>query len=152
LSCAATFLRIGHVITRYPVADRIPSPVEHRALAEAVGWGHAFQWETTPASLESSLFGVVALDGTQVIGMGRLVGDGVMYFYVQDLAVLPAYQGRGVGTALLRRLLDHVARTAPATAFVGLFATDEGVSLYERVGFTSGDMRGMFRLVRRSGC
>lgn len=100
-----------------------------------------------PASLDGSLAGVVALDGSQVVGMGRLVGDGVKYFYVQDLAVLPAYQGAGIGTALLRRLLDHVACTAPATAFVGLFATDGAVPLYQRDGFAPGDMTGMFRLV-----
>jgi ribosomal protein S18 acetylase RimI-like enzyme len=130
------------------VLDRLPTPSEHRRLAEAVGWAHAFDWETMPASLEGSLAGVVALDDSQVVGMGRLVGDGVKYFYVQDLAVLPAYQGQGIGTALLRRLLDYVARTAPATAFVGLFATNEAISLYQRDGFTPGDMTGMFQLVR----
>ena len=79
--------------------------------------------------------------------MGRLVGDGVTYFYVQDVAVLPSHQGRGIGRALLQRLLDRVARTAPATAFVGLFSTEAAVGLYRGQGFTPGDMTGMFRLV-----
>lgn len=127
--------------------DRLPTPDEHRRIAEAVGWADAFEWDTVPASLDRSLAGVIALDGDEVVGMGRLVGDGIKYFYVQDLAVLPAYQGAGIGAALLRRLLDDVARTAPATAFVGLFATDGAVSLYLRDGFTAGDMHGMFRLV-----
>src|SRR4029453_10256611 len=102
--------RIACVMDTRTVLDRLPTPSEHRRLAEAVGWAHAFDWETMPASLEGSLAGVVAIDGRNVVGMGRLVGDGVKYFYVQDLAVLPAYQGQGIGTALLRRLLDHVAR------------------------------------------
>jgi ribosomal protein S18 acetylase RimI-like enzyme len=93
------------VIDTCTLLDRLPTPSEHRRLAEAVGWAHAFEWGTMPASLEGSLAGVIALDSGQVIGMGRLVGDGVKYFYVQDLAVLPAYQGRGIGTALLHRLL-----------------------------------------------
>jgi GNAT superfamily N-acetyltransferase len=136
------------MIDAYTLLDRLPTPGEHRRLAEAVGWAHAFERETMPASLKGSLAGVVALEGDQAIGMGRLVGDGVEYFYVQDIAVLPAYQGHGVGTALPHRLLDHVARTAPATAFVGLFATDGAVSLYQGEGFTPGDMTGMFRLVK----
>lgn len=98
-------------------------------------------------SLEGSVAGVVAIDGTEVVGMARLVGDGAKYFYIQDLAVLPAYQGRGVGSAMTGQLLDYVARTAPATAFVGLFATGAATALYQREGFTSGDMTGMFRLV-----
>ncbi|MBT2512854.1 GNAT family N-acetyltransferase [Arthrobacter sp. ISL-30] len=95
-----------------------------------------------PASLAGSLAGVVAMDGDQVIGMGRLVGDGVKYFYVQDLAVLPSCQGQGVGRALLNRLMGHVARTAPASAFVGLFAAEAALPLYQRAGFTMGDMTG----------
>ncbi|MBA4865621.1 GNAT family N-acetyltransferase [Streptomyces sp. PSKA54] len=136
------------MIDTFAVLDRLPTPAEHRRLAEAVGWTTAFDWDTTPASLAGSLAGVVAMAGNHVVGMGRLVGDGVKYFYVQDLAVLPAHQGAGIGTALLRRLLDHVASTAPSTAFVGLFATDGAVPLYERSGFTRGDMTGMFRLVK----
>ena len=143
----AGYYMLGHVIETCTLLDRLPTPSEHRALAEAVGWAHAFEWETMAASLEGSQAGVVAQDGSQVIGMGRLVGDGVKYFYVQDLAVLPARQGRGIGTALLQRLLDHVARTSPAPAFVGLFATGGAVPLYERGGFTTGDMTGMFRMV-----
>lgn len=140
-------LRISAMPDTYSLVTRMPTPGEHRSLAEAVGWSHAFEWETMPASLDGSVFGVVAIDDGQVVGMGRLVGDGIKYFYVQDLAVRPSHQGRGVGTVLLRRLLDHVARTAPATAFVGLFATPGAVSLYQRAGFAFGDMSGMVRLV-----
>ncbi|MEU0193680.1 GNAT family N-acetyltransferase [Streptomyces afghaniensis] len=132
------------MIDRFILLGRLPTPAEHRRLAEAVGWTAAFDWDTMPASLA----GVGALDGNHVVGMGRLVGDGVKYFYVQDLAVLPAYQGAGIGTALVRRLLDHVTSTAPSTAFVGLFATDGAVPLYQQNGFTRGDMTGMFRLVQ----
>ncbi|MDA1361206.1 GNAT family N-acetyltransferase [Glycomyces luteolus] len=127
--------------------DRLPTAAEHRRIAEAVGWAEAFDWDTLPASLDRSLAGAVALQGGHAVGMGRLVGDGVKYFYVQDLAVLPEYQGAGIGTALVQRLLDHVASTAPSTAFVGLFATDGAIPLYRRHGFAQGDMTGMFRLV-----
>jgi GNAT superfamily N-acetyltransferase len=138
------------VIETPTLLDRLPTPAEHRRLAEAVGWTEAFDWDTVPTSLAGSLAGTVALDGDHVIGMGRLVGDGVKYFYVQDLAVLPEYQGAGIGTALLHRLLDLVASTAPSTAFVGLFATDGAIPLYRRREFSPGDLTGMFRLVEPS--
>jgi ribosomal protein S18 acetylase RimI-like enzyme len=91
--------------------------------------------------------GPLAVDGTKVIGMARLVGDGVKYFYVQDVAVLPAYQDLAIGSGLLSRLMHYVARTEPATAFIELFATDGAVALYQREGFTTGDMTGMFPAV-----
>ena len=80
---------------------RVTTPAEHRRLAEAVGWSEGFDWSSLPASLDASLCGVVALAGEDVIGMGRIVGDGVKYFYVQDVAVDPAWQGRGIGQAII---------------------------------------------------
>ncbi len=133
------------------VEDRLPTPAEHRAIAEAVGWSHAFDWPTVPASLDGSVAGAVAVLDGRAIGMGRLVGDGVQYFYVQDLAVLPEHQARGIGRVLLDRLLAHVARTAPATAFLGLFSTPQAEALYSGRGFGRGDLGGLYRLVDPAG-
>lgn len=129
------------------IEDRIASSSEHREIAEAVGWADSFDWRTLPLSLAGSLSGVVAVSGGHVVGMGRLVGDGVKYFYVQDVAVLPEWQGQGVGKAIIDRLVLHVARAAPSTAFVGLFSTEQAAAVYASRAFAAGDMAGMFRLV-----
>lgn len=129
------------------IEHRLPTPDEHRRLAESVGWGHAFNWAALHASLEASLAGVVAHVEDEVVGMGRLVGDGAMYFYIQDVAVDPTYQGRGVGHMVVEALLQHIRDTASGPVFVGLFATDAALPLYERNGFSRGDMTGMFRIV-----
>ena len=133
---------------QHTIERRIPTPAEHRAIAEAVGWGHVFSWETLPQSLANSRLGAVAVCDGEAIGMGRVVGDGVSYWYIQDLAVLPAWQGAGIGKRLLQAILEDIARAAPTPAFVGLFATPDGMALYERFGFTPGDMQGMFRIVQ----
>ena len=127
--------------------DRLPSAPEHKALAEAVGWHDAFDWPSLPASLDGSTFGVVAVEGARTIGMARVVGDGVKYFYIQDVAVDPGHQGQGIERALLERVLELIQRHAPATAFVALFATPAGDSLYRSVGFGGGDMEGLYQLV-----
>ncbi len=126
---------------------RVATPAEHRRLAEVVGWRDGFDWTSLPASLDASLFGVVGLAGDEVVGMGRLVGDGVKYFYVQDVAVDPAWQGRGIGQAIVETLLAWIGETAPSTAFVGLFSTDEAMPLYRRNGFGTEGLTGMARLV-----
>lgn len=129
------------------IEHRLPTPAEHRHLSERVGWGHAFNWSALPASLDASVFGVVALNGDQAVGMGRIVGDGAMYAYIQDVAVDPDYQGRGIGQQIVAALLEHIRTTATGPVFVGLFATDAALPLYERNGFTSGDMTGMFQVL-----
>jgi len=130
------------------IEHRLPTPEEHRRIALSVGWEHSFNWPALPASLDASLGGVVALVGETAIAMGRLVGDGAMYFYIQDVAVVPDYQGLGIGQQIVDALLQHIREHAPGPVFVGLFATDAAMPLYERNGFSRGDMTGMFRIVR----
>jgi ribosomal protein S18 acetylase RimI-like enzyme len=71
----------------------------------------------------------------QVVGMGRLIGDGGWYFHVIDMAVLPQHQRRGLGDAVLGALLAEVRTRAPVGAYVNLLADPPGVRLYERHGF-----------------
>ena len=71
----------------------------------------------------------------EVVGMGRLLGDGGFYFHVVDMAVLPDHQRRGLGDAMLAALLGRIHETAPAGAYVSLLADPPGRHLYERSGF-----------------
>lgn len=132
----------------YTYLDRVPSPAEHRTLAESVGWAHAFAWEAMPASLAASPAGVVVLHDGEPVGMGRVVGDGAYYFYVQDVAVHPDHQGRGIGDEILARLVRRVDELAPPKGFAGLFAAGTSTAFYERHGFAvHPGMTGMFRVV-----
>lgn len=130
------------------IERRVPTPEEHRRLAGRVGWEHGFHWPSVPDSLERSLAGVVATAGGHVVGMGRLVGDGVLYFYLQDVAVDPDWQDQGIGHQIVEALLAHIRGVSAGPVFVGLFATESAMRLYRRNGFTEGDMTGMFRVVR----
>ena len=68
----------------------------------------------------------------EVVGMGRLLGDGGFYFHVVDMAVLPKHLRRGLGDAMLAALLRRIRETAPAGAYVSLLADPPGRHLYER--------------------
>lgn len=54
-------------------------------------------------ALQNDLLDIVAIHNEEVIGMGRLVGDGVMYWYLQEIIVMPEYQGKGIGTDIVFR-------------------------------------------------
>ena len=79
-----------------PIEYRQPTVAEYMRLRNLVGW-----WEvdenSTGKALENSLFSVVAIEHGDVIGLGRIVGDGGLYFYIQDLIVHPEFQGKGLG-------------------------------------------------------
>lgn len=130
--------------------SRVPTPAEHRLLAESVGWHDAFAWEAMPASLAASVTGVVVRYDGQPVGMGRVIGDGAFYFYVQDVAVAPEHQGNGIGTVIVESLIEQVERIGPPRSFIGLFAAGRAAALYEQHGFAAHPgMAGMFRVVQQ---
>ena len=67
----------------------------------------------------------------ELIGMGRLVGDGAMYWYLQEIVVLPAYQGMGIGTMIVNHLVDYAVKNSST----GKFTTIGGVSAKGKEGF-----------------
>lgn len=133
---------------QYEIIERPPTVLEHQALWEAVGWGRV-NIEMTERSIAHSVYGVVAVSDGNVIGMGRIVGDGAMYFYIQDVAVLPDHQGRGIGEQMIEKLLEFIKGHCSEGAFVGLFASHEKDKFYERFGFKdhSPGMTGMFMVM-----
>ena len=117
--------------------DRLPTVAEFHDLFDSVGW-RRYGAAPSAAALEGSLFGTVALADSEVVAMGRVVGDGGKFFYIQDLIVRPEYQGQGIGRQIVRRLMDAIERMAPGSPFVGVFATPEAVPLYRKLGLDGG--------------
>lgn len=60
--------------------------------------------------LHASANVVVAIDeeSDQVVGFVTAISDGVLSAYISLLEVLPEYQGRGIGSELMRQLLDQL--------------------------------------------
>lgn len=67
--------------------------------------------------------------------MGRVVGDGLFY-QVVDIAVDPEHQKKGVGKAIMARLMAELEQRATAEVYVSLIADGEAKHLYAQFGFT----------------
>ena len=65
-------------------------------LRAAVGW-KVLKEEQALLALKNSIFTVTASIDDKAVGMGRMVGDGAVICYIQDLVVHPSYQKLGVG-------------------------------------------------------
>lgn len=74
------------------------------------GWPHPPSPETHLRLLRQSDEVVLAVDETSgdVAGFITAITDGVLAAYIPLLEVRPAYRGRGIGTALVRRMLDRL--------------------------------------------
>jgi ribosomal protein S18 acetylase RimI-like enzyme len=89
-----------------------PSPAQHLAV------------------LRGSYGVVVARSQDSVVGFVNMISDGVLTAFIPWLEVLPEFQGQGIGTELMRRIL------AEAEHFysVDLTCDEELRPYYERLG------------------
>jgi len=131
----------------FELVERAPSVDEYRRLREAAGWGE-MAGEALSTGLSSGLYSCVVLHEGAVVACARVVGDGGMYFYVQDVIVLPEHRGRGLGDLVMDAVMTYLARTATPGSFVGLMAAEGVERFYERFGFRRrpDDRPGMFRV------
>ncbi len=64
------------------------------------------KWATLPDStvkkaLQKDLFSIAVYSNKQIVGMGRVIGDGAIYFYIQDVIVHPEFKNQGIGKLVL---------------------------------------------------
>jgi ribosomal protein S18 acetylase RimI-like enzyme len=71
----------------------------------------------------------IARDGDRVVGMARLLSDGVCNAYLLDVWTLSAYRRQGIGTRMVRLLMSRVPGQ-----HVGL-QTDDAESFYAALGY-----------------
>ena len=86
---------------------RQPTVNEYSYLRELVGWGVPVK-EATEVSIEQSLFSVCLEREGEIIGLGRIVGDGGLYFYVQDIIVKPEYRGLGYSRIIMDEVMKFI--------------------------------------------
>src|SRR5579872_3568756 len=70
-----------------------------------------------------------ARDGERVVGMARLLSDGVCNAYLLDVWTLSAYRRQGIGSRMVRLLMDKVPGQ-----HIGL-QTDDAGAFYAALGF-----------------
>jgi len=75
------------------------------ALYRANKWSSAQKPSLLHKALQASHSLVTAWDGSKLVGLGNAISDGYLVVYYPHLLVLPDYQGRGIGTELMRRLM-----------------------------------------------
>lgn len=107
-------------------------------LYQSVGWtAYTEKPELLQQAVHNSLYVLGAFDHDQLIGLIRVVGDGLTIIYIQDLLVLPAYQNQGIGSTLINKVhkeFRHVRQQVLLT-----MEEPETRAFYEKNGFSSCD-------------
>ena len=118
----------------YTLAAEVPSIDDYQRLRAEAGLS-PFAAEAARLGLPGTVLGVLVRSGEAAVGMGRVVGDGALFFQLVDIAVQPEHQGQGLGKAIVGALLDALAARIAWPAFVSLVADGEAHRLYAQFGF-----------------
>lgn len=96
------------------------------------GWSRKLTPETHLRTLIGCDGVVLAIDSESgsVVGYVTMISDGVLSAFIPNLEVLAAYQGQGIGTKLMRRMLDKLA----AIPNVDLMCDPSVQPFYARLG------------------
>lgn len=105
-------------------------------LTDKVGWGTRNE-KVVEEALNNTLYSVSIYNDNKIIGYGRIIGDKTIFLYIQDIMVIPEYQGQKVGTKIMSALLakiDEYKKVNPnIRTYLG--ASEGKEKFYEKFGF-----------------
>ena len=116
-------------------------------LYQSVGWtNYLKRADILEEAYANSLFVLAAYDGDSLLGIIRAIGDGLTIVFVQDIIVLPEYQRKGIGTKLLKTLMDKYKDVYQMELLTD--NTEKTNAFYRSVGFTAADDMGCVAFIR----
>lgn len=114
--------------------EKIPSPDELYKLYDCEGWNDVLNIskQSLQQAMMNSWYVVSAYDEHRIIATGRIISDGVINAYLCGLVVHPDYRNRGVGTEIVRRLVE---KGRSCHLHIELFTESENIPYYRKLGF-----------------
>jgi len=107
-------------------------------LYREAGWWNEDIDNTDPDLINKIMQGsfcfVVASINDRLIGMGRAISDGACDSYIQDVAVLNEFRGRGIGVLIMDELIKHLK--SKNINWITIVSEPQSVLFYQKYGFS----------------
>lgn len=126
------------------ILENIDNVEEYNYLFDIVGWG-SYPVEISKKALSNNIYSVSIYDNDNIIGYGRLIGDGIIFLYIHDIMVKPDYQGKGIGKTIMQKLLSKVEelRKENPDLLLYLGASKGKEDFYRKCGFITREEAGL---------
>ena len=118
--------------------EKTPTATEFNTLTELVGWGTR-ENNIIEEALKNTLYSLCVYDVDKLIGYGRIIGDKTIFLYIQDIMVIPKYQGKQIGTGIMNKLIEKINEYKKINPEIRTYlgASKGKESFYEKFGFVS---------------
>ncbi|TAL77673.1 MAG: N-acetyltransferase [Bacteroidetes bacterium] len=115
--------------------EELPEIKDYWELFQTTGWNREYNFsiQDLANAIKNSWFSISIYDSEILIGFGRVIADGVHHALIVDLIIHPNYQGKGLGSKLLERLVTKC--TDNKIRDIQLFAAKDKFAFYENFGF-----------------
>ena len=118
------------------LAEDPPTPAEYVALRALMGWA-TIDEAAAKRTLACSTYTACLRQEGRLLGLARVVGDGVLYFYISDVIVHPSLQGGGYGSTLMAAVMAYLRRAADPGATIAILPFRGREAFYARFGFVT---------------
>ncbi|KKB75543.1 MULTISPECIES: GNAT family N-acetyltransferase [Bacillus] len=113
------------------IFHEVPNPREYLELRNCTK-----DEDMVKTALEHSIFSAIIRDDhSELIGMGRIIGDGGRFFQIVDVAVKPSEQDEEIKHMIMDEIMDFLRQNAPLGAEVLLMADVPSIPFYQTYGF-----------------
>lgn len=85
---------------------------------------YPYEYNDVRLALEKDIINIKIYSKDKLVGIGRVVGDGRIVFFLKDIIVHPEFQNKGVGTLLVMNLLNQIKKIGCDHAYIGLMSTE----------------------------
>ncbi len=137
-------------MVNFNVESRGLKVVEYQLLRKTTGWD-MLEDEVVGKALKNDLYSVCVFDNDKLVGIGRVIGDGFIYFYIQDIIVIPEFQKKGIGRLIMESIENYLSKTANNNSFIGLMAATNVKEFYHKFGYKERpeDRPGMYKMIEK---
>jgi len=84
--------------------------------------------------IQGSFCFITASIENKLIGMGRAISDGACDSYIQDVAVLKEFRGRGIGKMIMDEIIKYLK--SKNINWITLVSEPDAVLFYQKYGFS----------------
>ncbi len=116
------------------VVRRTATTDEFIKMRQSVGWSYP-EKEVISIGLKNTLFSVCVEKENEIVGYGRIIGDGAFTIYIQDIIVIPEYQMMGLGIRIMNAIMEYITKTYANDTMVCLMAAKGKENFYKKFGF-----------------
>ncbi len=115
--------------------EQIPEATEFFNLFNTTGWNEEYHLTVNElmTAVQNSRHVISVYCADRLVGFGRVVSDGIVHAMIYDLIVDPGFQGQGIGTQVLQRLVAFCKKAGIRD--IQLFSAKGKRAFYEHRNF-----------------